>query len=122
MGIGVKSKLFTEKALVTENATNKQLLITDVIGDFTLTDSTFRTTFFINTTEVISITIPTALLRAGWVGFFHVIGTGQLNILVDGSGATLNAPDGTLLSQGGKGMIEKQLKTDTFHASGGWED
>jgi hypothetical protein len=109
------------KDLILANSSNAQILVTDVIGDFVLTDAHFRTTFFINTTAVINITIPTAILRAGWVCFFHVIGTGQLNVLVDGQGVTLNAVDGTLLSQGNKGMLEKQLTTDTIHASGAWE-
>lgn len=109
------------KDLILENSENKQQLITDATGSFTLTDAHFRTTFFINVTGVINVTIPTAVLRSGWVCFFHVIGTGQLNVLVDGLGVTLNAPDGTLLSQSNKGMLEKQIATDTIHASGAWE-
>jgi hypothetical protein len=119
--ISNQNAIISNQALINANSENKQQLITDATGNFTLTDAHFRTTFFINTTAAINITIPTAILRAGWVCFFHVIGTGQLNVLVDGLGVTLNAVDGTLLSQGNKGMLEKQLTTDTIHASGAWE-
>ncbi|CDF80558.1 conserved hypothetical protein, putative phage tail fiber protein [Formosa agariphila KMM 3901] len=122
-GKGLSTEDFTteEKAQVADNSLNKQLEVTDATGDLTLTDAHFRQTFFINGTVVRNITIPTGVLRDGFVCFFITIGTGQLNILTDGGGAMLLAPNGTLLSNGYRGMVEKKLTNDTFYASGEWE-
>ncbi|OBX20949.1 MULTISPECIES: hypothetical protein [Bizionia] len=122
-GKGLSTEDYTteEKEQVSLASKNIQEEVIDIDGDFALVDADFRVTFFINTTGTVNITIPTATLRDSFVCFFIVIGAGQLNILVDGLGATLNAPDGTLLSNGKRGMVEKKITADTFYASGEWE-
>ncbi len=119
-GKGLSTNDFTDddKQNLTNNTKNIQREIT---SDLVLTSNDFKTTFIVNATGNITITMPVAGLQEGFICFFIVIGSGNVTINAADETLTFIAPNGNILSNGKRGLVERRTNTSTYMLSGEFE-